>query len=252
VNHSLVLVLAVSLVIGLAMVVVIRYTTDQKAIRRAKDRLKAHMLEVRLFQDQLPVVLRAYVRILWGTVRYLQLSGKSLALVIIPLVLLVAQLDRSLGYLPLRPQQPFLVKARGIAPGAFGEVRLQLPGGVTESAPAVHMEDEHEIVWRLTAEQWGTYDLNLVAGGQSLLKQVVVAEGLARVSPTRFRDHFWERWLTSGEAALPEGSPAESIEVLYPPRNIPLGSWELNWIVLFFVASMVAGFFFKTILRIEI
>ena len=45
--------------IGLLMVIVFRYTSDQKAIGRAKDRLKAHLLAVRLFQDQLPVVMRA-------------------------------------------------------------------------------------------------------------------------------------------------------------------------------------------------
>ena len=48
------MVLAISIVIGFLMVIVFRYTSDQKAIGRAKDQLKAHLLAVRLFQDQLP------------------------------------------------------------------------------------------------------------------------------------------------------------------------------------------------------
>ena len=69
-NLSLLIVVSVSVVTGLVMVVVFRYTSDQKAIRSAKDKLKAHLLAVRLFQDQLPVVLRSYGRILRGTVTY--------------------------------------------------------------------------------------------------------------------------------------------------------------------------------------
>ena len=59
-NAPLLWVLAISIVIGFLMVIVFRYASDQKAIGRAKDRLKAHLLAVRLFQDQLPVVMRAY------------------------------------------------------------------------------------------------------------------------------------------------------------------------------------------------
>jgi len=61
------LVLVISIVVGLLMVVLFRYTSNQKAIRIAKDQLKAHLLAVRLYQDQLPVVLASYGRIVRGT-----------------------------------------------------------------------------------------------------------------------------------------------------------------------------------------
>ena len=74
VESPTVFVVLLSFVIGLLMVVVFRYTSDQKAIRIAKDHLKAHLLAVRLFQNQLPVVLSSYGRILLSTGRYLRLS----------------------------------------------------------------------------------------------------------------------------------------------------------------------------------
>jgi len=40
--------------------------------------------------------------------------------------------------------------------------------------------------------------------------------------------------------------------VTYSPRSIRLFWIEWNWIVCFFVASFVAGFFFKTVLGIEV
>ena len=48
-NLPALIVVGISLVIGLLMVVVFRYTSDQKAIHIAKDHLKAHLLALAAF-----------------------------------------------------------------------------------------------------------------------------------------------------------------------------------------------------------
>src|SRR6266446_4478524 len=109
-SHApLVLVFLLSLVVGLLMVVIFRYTSDQKAIHVAKDHLKAHLLALRLFQDQIPVVIRSYGRILLATGRYLRLAFMPLLFVSVPLILLLAQVDRYLGSIPFETGHPFLV-----------------------------------------------------------------------------------------------------------------------------------------------
>ena len=251
-NFPLLIVAVVSVVIGLLMVVVFRYTSDQKAIRRAKDRLKAHMLAVRLFQDQLPVVLKSYVSILGGTGRYLQLAFKPLLFVIIPLVVLIVQMDRYLGFMPMQSGQPFLLTVRASNPDLLNDLSLQLPEALKLTAPAVHVPAENEVVWRVVAERDGEYDANVSAAGQSLSKRVVVSSQMARLSPVRLRGQFWRRLFESGEPALPGDSPIQEIAVNYPARSIPFAWIDWNWIWLFFVLSLVAGFFFKSVLGIEI
>ena len=248
----LVLVVVSSVVVGLLMVVVFRYTSDQKAIHTAKDHLKAHLLAVRLFPDQLSVVLSSYGRILGGTGRYLRLAFKPLLLVIVPLILLIAQLDRYLGSLPLQPGQAFLVKVRTANADTLNEVLLQLPPEMTITAPVVHVPADNEVVWRVVAEKDGAYAVNIGAAGQIFSKRAVVSSSLARLSPIRLRGRCWERVLLSGEPALPDNSPIQSIEVSYPSRSIYFAWLEWNWIWLFFVLSLVAGFFFKRVLGIEI
>src|SRR6476646_11545745 len=120
-NIPLLWVLAISIAIGFLMVIVFRYTSDQKAIGRAKDRLKAHLLAVRLFQDQLPVVIRAYGKILRGTGSYLRLAFTPFLIAILPITFLIVQLDRYFGWLPLRPAQSFLVEARVNDPAALND-----------------------------------------------------------------------------------------------------------------------------------
>ena len=178
--------LAISILIGLLMVIVFRYTSDQKAIGRAKDRLKAHLLAVRLFQDQLPVVMRAYGKILRGTGSYLRLAFTPFLIAILPITFLIVQLDRYFGWMPLQPAQTFLVEARVEDPAALNEASLQLPPELSSSAPAVHVPKDKEVVWRVVAEREGQYDIH-IAAGQTVSKQVVVSPGLARISPVRLQ-----------------------------------------------------------------
>src|SRR5215469_4478312 len=91
------IVVGLSLVVGLVMILVFGYTSDQKAIHRAKDRLKAQLLALRLFQDQIPIVLRSYVRIVLATGLYLRLAFKPLLFAIVPITFLIVQVDRYLG-----------------------------------------------------------------------------------------------------------------------------------------------------------
>src|SRR3954468_16548052 len=162
-NTPLLLVLAVSIVIGLVMVIVFRYTSDQKAIGRAKDRLKAHLLAVRLFQDQLPVVMRAYGKILSGTGTYLRLAFTPFLIAILPITFFIIQLDRYFGLLPLQPAQSFLVEARVSDPAALNDASLQLPPALSSSAPAVHLPKDNEVVWRVVAEREGQYEIKIAA-----------------------------------------------------------------------------------------
>lgn len=251
-NAALLWVIAVSVAIGFAMVIAFRYTSDQKAIARAKDRLKAHLLAVRLFQDQLPVVMRAYGKILRGTGSYLRLAFTPFLIAILPITFLIVQLDRYFGWLPLRPAETFLVEARVDDPAELNGASLQLPAELSSSAPAVHVPKDKEVVWRVVAGREGRYDIHIAVGGQTLSKQVVISPGLARISPVRLRDNFWERMFTSGEPALADNSPVQSIAISYPPRVIAFAWMEWNWIVLFFVISLIAGFVFKSVLGIQV
>jgi uncharacterized membrane protein (DUF106 family) len=250
----LLLVILLSIVVGLGMVLLFGYTSDQKAIARSKDQLKAHLLAVRLYRDQLDVVMGSYGKVLRGTGRYLKLAFKPLLYLIIPITFLIVQLDRSLGMTAISVNSPFLLTVHTTDVDAMNNLSIDLPAEIKTDAPPVHIPDENEVVWRLDARQDGEYEVRIIVNGQSVTKTVRVSSDIARVSPVRLRDHFWERIFLSGEPALPANGRIQSITVDYPDRNIPLGiaGYEMNWIWLFFILSMIAGFIFKELLGIQI
>lgn len=251
-TSPLAIVVVLSIVVGLLMIVLFGYTSDQKAIKVAKDQLKAHLLAVQLFRDQLPVVMGSYGKILRGTGHYLKLAFKPLLYVIIPITLLIVQSDRYLGTTPVPTDASFLLTTHTTSPEVLNDVTLELPPEIAMTAPPVHVPAENQIVWRLSGTKDGRYEVKIAGSGQSVTKTVSVGNGLPRISPVRLRGQFWERMFSSAEPALPENSQIDSISINYPERNIEIAGYGMNWIWLFFILSMVAGFIFKEILGIQI
>ena len=242
----------ISFLTGLAAVLVFRYVSNQDAMRRIKNRIQAHLLEVRLFPDQLGVVSRAYGRILRFTVIYLTYNLKPVAILLLPVVILMVQLDLRFSRIPLRPHDSFILKARLAEAGALDSDSLRLPQGLTLTAPPVNVPALQEVNWRIRADEYGDFLPAVVVAGQMFTKQVVVSEEITRLPVERARASVVEWFLNPGEQPLPSGGPLRSLEVNYAPRSVDLGYFATNWLVFFLVVSLVSGLIFKMALGIEL
>lgn len=247
--------IAVSLVTAVIMLDVYKHTSNQAAIRRAKDRIKAHLLEMRLYKDNMRVTLAAQRSILKANLAYMAANLKPLAVMIVPLVLILAQLSLWYDRAPLRPGQEALVKARLEAsadPVAAG-LELETPPGIEITAPAVRIADLHEVVWRIRATTPGAGRLVLRAGGRTLEKSIAVGGGaMAKVSALASRGSLWKQVLYPGEAPLPSGTAVRSLEVLYPAKSLSAFGLGVHWLIAYLILSIAIGFALKGVFKVEI
>ena len=230
----------------------VRWTSDQKAIRRVKDLMGAHVLAVRLFPEQLSVVLRAYLALFGNTLLYLRYALVPLLVLSVPLLILFAQLEAYFGRAPVEPAHDFLVRARFQTVDSLTDPVLRLPPGLVQSAPPVHIPSEREVDWRLKAEQPGTYDIYLIVQGSEYSKQVVAESGLARIVPERERGSIWQEIINPGEPPLPRAGLVEQIAIDYVPRVFHFRRWEIEWLVPYLVLTLTAALFLKGALGTEL
>jgi hypothetical protein len=242
----------ISFLTGLAAVLVFRYVSNQDTMRRIRNRLHAHLLEFRLFPDQLGVVSRAYGRILRLTLIYLTYNLKPLAILLLPLVILMVQLDLRFSRMPVQPHDSFILKAKLAGPGALDSDSLRLPQGLTLTAPPVNVPALKEVDWRIRAEACGVFSPAVVVAGQTFAKQVVVSNEITALPAERAPAGVVEWFLNPVEQPLPRGGPLRSLQVNYAPRSIDLGYFATNWLVFFLVVSLVSGLIFKVVLGIEL
>lgn len=262
--------LLISLLTGLLMLVIFRYASNQEGIKNTKDKIKAHLLEIRLFSDNLGVTMKAQGNILRANLKYMGYAFKPLLIMIIPLILILIQMNFWFGYNSLSPIEPFLVKIKlekGYNPMEV-DIQLETPPALTIETLPLRIVEDNEINWRMSAKETGTHELQIHVAGHTLSKKVTVDKAaadkpLSKLSPKKLKGNAVEILLHPAEAPIDKSIPIKSVEITYPERlmsvlglTIPsfslFGSLVPSWLIVFFILSIIFGFAFKGIMGVEI
>jgi len=245
----------ISFLTGLLMLFIFRFTSNQEGIRKVKNKIKAHLLELRLFKDSLALSLKAQGNILLSNLRYIGYSGKPLLVMIIPLVLILIQLNLWFGYHSLKPGEETILKVRLKEGQNLLDVNFSVQPSQSlfiETAP-LRIEEENEINWRLKAKEKGIHILTFQVNGQSFTKKVAVAQKpLTKISPIKMRRNFIDELFNPGEQPLPSEQPVKNIEIKYSSKHMNLFGWHIHWIIAYFALSIIVGFALKGIFKVEI
>ena len=147
-----------SLVTGIIMLLIFRYTSDQKGIKETKDLIKAYLLEIRLFKDDLRIQLSAQKNILRHNMTYMKHALKPMLFMIIPVVVILIQLDGWFGYRPLKPGESAIVsvKLSGNDRKALSDLTVDADNGLTVETPPLRIPMENEVDWRIRAMSPGS------------------------------------------------------------------------------------------------
>jgi uncharacterized membrane protein (DUF106 family) len=246
--------LAVSLVAGIGTLLVFKSTSNQPKLEEVKRQIHACLFEIRLFNADLPAILRAQMEILRHNVTYFRLAAVPMLWMIVPFFVVVAQLQFHYGYRGFRPGQDFIVKVHlkdgwersaALAPSQVPirpTAMLQAPAGLTVETPPVWIPSQRELAWRLRADRWGDYVLALRLGDQQYSKTVQVSPQVRRRSPVRLEPGFVNGLLYPAEDPLPKGAPVSGITVGYPDEPVSIFGWGVNWLIVFFVLSAAFAF----------
>ncbi len=246
-----------SLLTSIVMLIVFKRTSDQTRLADVKRLIHAGLFEIRLHSDDLRVILGAQLEILRANLSYLRLSLVPMVWIIVPLTLLIAQLQFYYGYDGFRPGQSALVEVdlRQDAAPATGrpEASLEMPDGLRAETGAVWLPALRQVVWRIAAEREGAYELRLRVGqSEPVSKSVRVAAGLARLSPLRHDGNLLDSILYPAEPPLPSGSPIRAICVSYPEAEIDILGHGFQWMIPFFVLSLVFAFALRGLFKVTI
>lgn len=242
---------AVSLVTSVLVLLLFRLASKPATVRRRRDRLLARVLELVLFKDDLVVNLGAFGRVLVANAQYLATLLIPLALSMIPVTLILVQAYAWFGMRPLRPGETTLLTAR-FSQALPTDVTVTTSAGLQVDSQPVSAPSCNEISWRIRAGAAGAEWADVTAGGQTQRKSIGVWRALLAVSAQRNTGGFWNTLTSPREQPLPAGSSLERLAVTYPVRELRICGRAVNWLVAFFVLTMVFGFVLKKPLGVEL
>jgi len=241
----------VSLITGATLLIVFRYTSNQRAIRATKDRILAHLLEVVLYRDHMRVVVRAQRRLLVDNLRYLGHALIPLMVMIVPVGFLLVQLDLRYGHRPLKIGEKAIISVKLASNTDLDQLALSAPRGIAVETQSLRMPAVNEVDWRIRAIEPGRHEVRVSVGGETLGKQVVVGRSWGKVSAARVGAGIWRQFLRPGEPPVPANSSVEWIAVSYPVAQLPLLGRSVHWVWPWLVISMLFGYGLRGPLRVS-
>lgn len=254
----------VSGVFGVLALIAFKYISWQKGIKAAKDRIKGHMIEIRLYQDDLAVVGSSVGKILWRNLQYVALNFGPFIPLAIPFFVVAAQFVVRYAYdpVPLTDPGERLLAGRGtlvevaLKPehkAQIADLKLILPDGLEPVSPLVRAPAAGRAFQEVVARAAGQYEIafELPDGTRETKQFVAGGEPTRRMQPRRVESSGWWKvhdpnacsLLWPAEPGFTKASPFSSIAIAYPYRDLGwMPSGELGILIVLVLASMLFGF----------
>ena len=236
----------VSVLAGILMAVLFRYTSSQRRLRRVADLIRAQVLAIKLFQDDLGTMFGCLGRLLGYTGLRLILSLPPMLVMLVPFVLVLTQLATWYEHQPLAPGETAAVRL-DVSPDNWQQLSdpaLDAPDEIIVDAKPLRDAADRTIYWRIHGSEatQGTIGWNL--DSERVEKQIVISDRpqrLCAVSVRRPGQGWWDQVLHPVEPPLEADSAARSVEVSFPTRSTPLFGWDVPWWGTFLIVSIAAA-----------
>jgi hypothetical protein len=254
----------VSGVFGVLALIAFKHISYQRGIKAAKDKIKAHLIEIRIYQDDLAIVGKAIVKVLARNLQYMALNFGPFIPLSIPFVFVMAQLVTRYGFAPV----PVHAEGERVMPGKGTLIEVELarehadlvrglkieyPAGVRAISPLVRVPSEGRAFQEVVATSAGAHELEVVLADGTRERKALVAGASARsMQPERARG-FFASLLWPAEDSFASASPFERVSFAYPDSRLGwLPGGPTGVLIVFVVASMAFGVIVMKPLGIEI
>jgi len=243
----------ISAITGVILLFIFKYTSNQKAIGRVRDSIKANLLALKLFKDSLLVTFQSQGRLFKSAFLLLFFAIKPMLVMMIPVCLLLGQLSLFYQHRPLRKGEEAVVimQLKGRPESTWPQVSLDSSGGAEILLDRTRISSKRQIWWKIKAVGNGCHNLVFLVNGRELSKQLVVGDGFVRLSSKRPGWRWSDILMYPAEKPLAADTAVESISIDYPERSGNVAGSN-GWLIYFFIASMVFAILFKPVLKVRI
>ena len=243
----------ISAVVGVLLLIAFKYTSNQKAISRVRDGIKAQLLAMKLFKDNALVILRAQGRILLGALLLLFYALSPMLVMVVPFCLLLGQLGLWYQARPLKVGEETVVTVQlaGAEDDPWPQIALDSSADANVAVGPVRIISKRQVCWKIQAGENGYHQLSFHLDGQQVDKELAVGEGFMRVSVDRPSLGVADVLMNPAEKPFAEDSPVQSIQIDFPARISKISGTDW-WLVYLFVVSMVFAFIFKPFFNVKI
>lgn len=244
-------ILFLSILMSFVVLYAYKWFSSPKAIKTAKNKIKANILAIRLYKDVWTVILFSFFKSLYYTLKYFLLNFGPL-LVILPILFPVfVQMDSRYGMRVFYPHEEIIVKVK-LNPN-FDAVNIDLITGksMRPLMNPVYIKALNEIDWSLEAVNPGSTGITIKIGDRTFTKQLIIGNTNQALSNIKMKSSSWKSFIYPVESLFPNDSQLEEIEIHYPGRDIYFAGITLHWLFFNIIFVLIIVLAFKNRFGIE-
>jgi hypothetical protein len=239
--------------IAVLALAIYRVASNQVEITRTKDGIKANLLALQLFRDDLGLLMRLQLAIFRLVGRYLRLGLVPLAVLIGPVLLLLVQVEARHGHRPVQVGEAtnVVVELDESSIPTQTPTRLLATNALRVETPAFRRDAERMVAWRVSASRPGPNALEIHVGDDIVRRTFWAGRaGPELLTPNIYRATDWQALGSPGEPAIPSGSRVYRTTIDYEPAAQVYGGLSLvSWSML--LASLLGGFALRRRMKVD-
>jgi hypothetical protein len=242
--------LLISMAVGMLMLIVFKHTSNQAGIKQTKNRLKAYLLELRLYKDDVGLSLRAVRNILVSNFKYIGFAFKPMMIMAAPMLFLLLHLAARYEYRPLQVGEETIVSITARESIPLQEIVLLETEAIKIKTPPLRIPSENRVYWRIEALKEG--ELIFALAGKTATEKVIVGGGLKVIAAERGYRRTLKSLAYAPKLSRAGDSFISEVSVDYPKRTFSLLGVRMSWLVFFLLISLFAGLSLKGLLRVQL
>ena len=243
----------VSVITGAVMLFLFKLTSNQQAMKEVKTKISAYFLEMRLYKEDISAVMASQRNILKANMGYMKLALIPALVMIVPVVLVIVQLELRYAHTGFGPGETAMVKVT-LEEGldvVKNPVALKADQGVEKASPAVRIPSLNETDWKIRLTDNGIHNLTLETAAGDVTLPVYATDRLIPIYGTFKKASFFETVFNPGAPRIPDEVPIQAVEILYPEMSFSWGFIDLSWLWSFLIISMGFGVILKFLFGVE-
>jgi len=245
-------ILFVSMLTGIVMLSIFKKVSNQQKIHQVKNNIKAYLLELRLYNDDIGLSLSAVSKVFTANILYFLQVVKPLFFLFIPVSLILIQIGSRYGNRPLKIKEETIISVTAKDNTLLQKISLSDSEGINIMTDPVRIPDDNKIFWRIQGVEKGIWNVRCTYDTLSINKSVVVGQKAHLLSLSRTYKWSLAAILNPAEKTLPDNHFLKEITVHYPHQPVEFAGLHIHWLILFFILSIAFGFAFKGFLGVEI
>lgn len=253
-------ILFLSILMSFVVLWIYKWVSSPRLVRRAKDRIKANILAIRIYKDSGRVIGLSFLKSLFYIFKYFGLNFIPILIIIPILFPAFVQMDIRYGLRPYDVGEEIVIKAV-LSENPFDlDVKLQEsenfkpkmnPVFINAYKDVDRKKPIKEANWKMEATQEGIAKIKIKVKDKVFEKDLIIGASRRALSNKKMEESNLEHFIYPAEKLLDGSNELKYIYIHYPGKNISFAGISTYWWVFNLILVVIVVLALKNRFGIE-